>query len=180
MKVKYISLGLVLLAAAAVVVAQQTNRVAPAVTNTNRIATMSNTNQVIKSDADWKKELTPEQYRVLREKGTERAFTGQYWDTHAPGIYKCAGCGAVLFASDAKFDSGCGWPSFDKPADKKVVAEAHDGSGYMERTEVLCAKCGGHLGHVFEDGPKQTTGLRYCINSASLKFEGGTNAGKRP
>ena len=174
MKTKFIWLGLIL-AAAIVVVAQQTNRVSPAPV-TNSISTMSNTNQVNKSDADWKKELTPEQFRVLREKGTERAFTGQYWDNHAAGSYKCAGCGEVLFASDAKFDSGCGWPSFDKPADKKVVAEARDGSLFMERTEVLCAKCGGHLGHVFEDGPKQTTGLRYCINSASLKFEPKTNA----
>jgi peptide-methionine (R)-S-oxide reductase len=176
MKVKSVSFGLVLLAAAVVVVAQPTNRNTPTVTNPNRPVTMSNTNQITKTDADWKKNLTPEQYRVLREKGTERAFTGQYWDHHAPGVYKCAGCGEVLFASDAKFDSGCGWPSFDKPADKKVVAEAHDGSHYMERTEVLCAKCGGHLGHVFPDGPKQTTGLRYCINSASLKFESKTNA----
>lgn len=132
------------------------------------ITTMSN--PVTKTDAEWKKELTPEQYAVLRQKGTERAFTGAYWNTKDKGVYRCAGCGEVLFASDTKFDSGCGWPSFYAPSGSNTVAEAADHSHGMERTEVLCSKCGGHLGHVFDDGLKPT-GLRYCINSASLKFE---------
>lgn len=125
--------------------------------------------KVIKTDEEWKKELTPEQFAVLRQKGTERAFTGAYWDTKDKGIYHCAGCGEVLFESDTKFDSGCGWPSFYAPSSSNVVAETADNSHFMTRTEVLCSKCGGHLGHVFDDGPKPT-GLRYCINSASLKF----------
>jgi len=123
-----------------------------------------------KTDAEWKKELTPMQYAVLREKATERAFTGELWDHHEKGTYRCAGCGTELFESDAKFDSGCGWPSFSAPKDGGGIDEARDASHGMLRTEVLCAKCGGHLGHVFDDGPKPT-GLRYCINSASLKFE---------
>ncbi|HEY1955348.1 MAG TPA: peptide-methionine (R)-S-oxide reductase MsrB [Polyangiaceae bacterium] len=121
-------------------------------------------------EAEWKKLLTPTQYAVLREKGTERAFTGEFWDHHEKGTYKCAGCGTELFASDAKFDSGCGWPSFTAPKEEANVEEARDGSHGMVRTEVMCAKCGGHLGHVFDDGPNPT-GLRYCINSASLAFE---------
>lgn len=125
---------------------------------------------VIKSDAEWKKQLTPEQYEILRQKGTERAFTGAYWNTKVKGTYKCAGCGELLFASDTKFDSGCGWPSFYAPAASNVVAEAKDESHFMTRTEVLCAKCGGHLGHVFDDGPNPT-GLRYCINSGAIQFE---------
>lgn len=128
------------------------------------------TNKIIKSEEEWKQQLTPEQYRVLRQKGTERAFTGAYWNTKDQGTYRCAGCGEVLFESDTKYDSGCGWPSFYAPASTNVIAEAEDRSHFMVRTEVLCSKCGGHLGHVFEDGP-QPTGLRYCINSASLKFE---------
>jgi peptide-methionine (R)-S-oxide reductase len=126
--------------------------------------------KITKTDAEWKKELTPDQYHVLREKGTERAFTGQYWNTKDKGVYRCAGCGTELFVSDTKFDSGCGWPSFYTPMSTNAVSEAADHSHLMKRTEVLCSKCGGHLGHVFDDGPKPT-GLRYCINSASLKFE---------
>ena len=126
-------------------------------------------NKVIKTEEEWKKVLTPEQYRVLRQKGTERAFTGEYWNTKDQGIYRCAGCGEMLFESDTKYDSGCGWPSFYAPASTNVVSESEDRSLSMVRTEVLCSKCGGHLGHVFEDGP-QPTGLRYCINSTSIKF----------
>ncbi|MHA2283999.1 MAG: peptide-methionine (R)-S-oxide reductase MsrB [Promethearchaeota archaeon] len=118
----------------------------------------------------WKKRLTKEQYHVLREKGTEPAFTGKYWNNHEKGIYKCAGCGAPLFSSEEKFDSGTGWPSFDKPYDVANVEEKLDTSYGMKRTEVLCSNCGGHLGHVFDDGPNPT-GCRYCINSISLDFQ---------
>ncbi len=122
------------------------------------------------TEEQWKKRLTPEQYYILRQKGTERAFTGKYWDTDTPGVYKCAGCSTVLFKSDAKFDSHCGWPSFDKMIADGVIEEHRDTSHGMVRTEVVCKKCGGHLGHVFEDGPT-ATGLRYCINSASIELE---------
>ena len=124
-----------------------------------------------KREKDWKKKLTPEQYRVLREKGTEPAFTGKYVDNKEKGMYTCAACGAPLFSSDKKFDSGTGWPSFYDVAEKGNVELHEDTSHGMKRIEVTCKKCGGHLGHVFDDGPKNKTGKRYCINSCSLDFK---------
>ena len=126
--------------------------------------------KVQKTEAEWRAELNPEQYRVLREKGTEAPFSGEYDHVFEPGTYRCAGCGAELFRSEAKYDSGCGWPAFYAPASEHVIDEETDTTLGMVRTEVMCSNCGGHLGHVFPDGPRPT-GLRYCINSAALNLE---------
>jgi len=136
------------------------------------------TDKIQKTDAEWRQELTPEQYRIMRQKGTESAFTGQYWNNKDEGVYRCAGCGAPLFSSETKFDSRSGWPSFYAPVEQGNVEVEEDRSFGVRRTEVLCSNCEAHLGHVFDDGPRDKTGLRYCINSASLAFDPEAEAGE--
>lgn len=143
---------------------------------TKKPITEMDTFEIKKSDEEWRKLLSPVQFNILREKGTERPFTGEYDNLFAEGTYFCAACGAELFKSKSKFNSGCGWPAFYEPSTNKNIIEKRDYSHGMVRTEVMCAKCGGHLGHVFNDGP-QPSGLRYCINSGALKFEEGKKKG---
>ena len=130
----------------------------------------NNQTRITRTDEEWRKILTPEQYRVMREKGTERAFTGKYWQNHDAGTYLCGACGQELFTSDTKYDSGSGWPSFWAPVDSKAIETETDSTVGMVRTEIHCSRCGAHLGHVFDDGPKPT-GVRFCVNSLSLEFK---------
>ena len=127
--------------------------------------------EIPKSENEWKKKLTPEQYKILRMKETEPAFSGEYYHNKETGRCRCAGCGAPLFSSEDKYDSGSGWPSFDRAVDEKNIKIAEDTSHGMKRLEIMCGRCGGHLGHIFDDGPQETTGKRFCVNSASLKFK---------
>jgi peptide-methionine (R)-S-oxide reductase len=136
--------------------------------------------RIEKTDEEWRRELTPEQYAILRKAGTERAFTGAYVDTEDPGVYRCAACHTALFRSDTKYHSGSGWPSFWEPISPDVVELHEDRSYGMRRTEVTCARCGGHLGHVFDDGPRETTGQRFCVNSLALDFEPQTEPAQQP
>jgi peptide-methionine (R)-S-oxide reductase len=138
------------------------------------------TDHITKTDDQWRAELSPEQYKVLRKGATERAFTGEYVNVKDDGVYRCAGCGAELFSSDTKFDSGTGWPSFTEPAVAAAVETRSDNSLFMRRTEVVCRNCGGHLGHVFDDGPADQGGMRYCINSCALEFDTGDSAASTP
>ena len=131
-----------------------------------------------KPETYWKEKLTPEQYKVVRQKGTERPFSGALYYNHDQGVYECVACGQPLFSSDAKFESGSGWPSFDRPVDREHVELHEDNSFFMKRTEVICKNCGAHLGHVFDDGPRETTGQRYCINSVALNFHAAEAEGK--
>ena len=132
---------------------------------------MDDTKKIVKTDEEWKKELTSDEYEIMRNKGTEAAFTGKYWDSHEKGMFRCKACGNELFSSDTKFDSGTGWPSFTEPINNENVETREDNSDGMTRQEVVCRKCGAHLGHVFSDGPADKTGLRYCINSACLMLD---------
>ncbi|TVQ33582.1 MAG: peptide-methionine (R)-S-oxide reductase [Phycisphaeraceae bacterium] len=150
--------------------ADHTNPATSSASGSEKSADVAAKERLVRSDEEWRRLLTPEQYRILRQAGTERAFTGAYWDTKEAGLYSCAGCGQELFVSDTKFDSGCGWPAFFEKIEGANIVEKPDHSHGMVRTEVVCGRCDGHLGHIFPDGPPPT-GMRYCINSAAMTFE---------